>query len=345
MRALLIVALLAGRAWGDEAEEDLAEATNDPTLASWTPVAGAAVVFEASNDKKRAGGRIGLILGGSHVIDFKVSADLDDEGGAEPASLSGLGAGAVGEIAYAHVFWDPDLDPVATRKVCDAYVTSTFEHVCPEGMTPADCARDREAKLAAARDAFICAEDRLPEGSPYHRKYLEQVDVGTPVFVGVSVKATKHSFRYVDAMTLAAAPVDEELSWSAGAHGGFFHEAFGYAGLSVAYEEAWKGGKKAQICTPVGGMGATRCDSVVLGAPAVEKQAIFGGEWRRYLGAHLGVQFRVEVDHGGNIAARLPIYALVARDGLTGGVVFGYDAEEEEGTMTVFIGEAFEISP
>lgn len=116
--------------------------------------------------------------------------------------------------------------------------------------------------------------------------------------------------------------------------------------VTASYEETYKGAKEQEICNPIGTTGSLTCADAALSKPSNKENEILAVEYRvilnRSFPVALGprVQFSVEDSEFG---VRLPIYfAPDPKRAIDGGLALTW-SEEDETSVSVFVGKAFKF--
>lgn len=160
-----------------------------------------------------------------------------------------------------------------------------------------------------------------------------------------AITANRQEFDYADAATPAT--VNKAIKWGYGASLGYtliLPKSVFLAGVS--YEQAYKGGKDTQICSPIGTTGSLMCQNAALLAPAKKEDEIVSVEyrtiipWRIPIALAPRVQFSLKQSQFG---VKLPIYvAPDPKHVLDGGIAFAWTEEDHFG-VSIFVSKAFKF--
>lgn len=219
-----------------------------------------------------------------------------------------------------------------------------------EACTDCDNA-EKECELLAGKTEAKLDEDEFNKVVADHKREIRRLDREAypgEKWLNVSLKANQQNFTYV----LQSAPTAALDSQEEG-----FGASLGYTYLrdvrlwsaGYSHEESYKGGRKTQICSPIGTTGSTSCSEAIIGAPTKEKAELAFIEHRRLIaGRKFALAPRVEFDFKtSKWAAQVPFYFIPSKDGtqLTGGIAIGYsEGDDDEFGATIFISKAFSFT-
>lgn len=162
---------------------------------------------------------------------------------------------------------------------------------------------------------------------------------------GVRLKAGSTSFDYFLDTNLAEKQSTSKTNTSIGAYLNYVHQRH-LIGLGYSRVSNYTGGRKTQVCTPLGTTGALDCSEKVLGAPTRDEPDLLSLEWRYLIApAKLAISPIVEYDLDEHEwAARVPVYGAVNKEGdLVGGLSINWDSEEDDVEAVVFFGKKFAL--
>lgn len=238
----------------------------------------------------------------------------------------------------------------ATKELGDtascALLANTRKEAC------ADCDKtEKECELFADRTEAKLDEKKFDEVVATHERALRRLDREAypgEKWLNVSLKANQQKFTYI----LESAPTAAQNSQQEG-----FGASLGYTYLrdvslwsaGYSHEESYKGGRKTQVCSPIGTTGSTKCSEATIGAPTKEKAELAFIENRRLIASRkFALAPRVEFNFKtSKWAAQVPFYFIPNKDGtqLTGGIAVGYaEGEVDEFGVTIFISKAFSFT-
>ncbi len=285
---------------------------------------------------------------GKRQVQLSFSGPVGSSGEAAPLSLTGLSSGAKGKLSMSRMFWrspnpveQRDLTALCTRLKLGLPETSSGT------FTQADF--DRAKRMPACRVTAIT--------NPADRAQYEFLShlYAVPWMIGFDGTAGQTSHRFVRQATLEAG-TENRLEWGFSGRAGFFKQGVGFFLASYSYaESSVAAGPATQICRPMAGItaegGATRCDTLIVGAPTPKTTSAITAELRRLVSNKFAMSPSVTYDFKKNQddknvwGVEVPVYFLTtsATTNPTGGVRLGWRSDTKEVTAVVFIGGLFKF--
>lgn len=280
--------------------------------------------------------------GVSQFLTFKAKAPLDEDlDVTQIATLDGLANATTFEAKY------------------------TMSYFNSPGGPPDEAALDRLCKKVADRFAmaqykdkrrkeFSCDADTLDfDGSDalavgLHDEYRD-LSVGprdTVGLLGFSGKIGRKTYKYVDPTSLADKS-DEDTPWSVGAFlGAAYLRANTLVALSIEHQHARKDADKLTLCPvpPAGSTTPVTCATGAIGAPVANDKDNLSLELRHratWFAAAVTATYDFKNDV---LGVSVPVYLVDdGKNGLAGGVRFGWTNEKDDFTVGVFASKAFDL--
>jgi hypothetical protein len=226
------------------------------------------------------------------------------------ADLNGLAGTSRGELNFGRTAWKQHfVDPTLPTKLCMS------SHV-----------------------AGLCTRGNLPEAA--RPEWDRNVTMAGTWFLNGDVQASRQEFSFRDPTTLKPGS-RTATPHNVGSNGGFYLATNSVIQGRFEFQRVLKAGTSTQVCTPIGAVGALRCDSAVLGGPSIQTSEIATMEWRYSHSSDFAVSPTVHYDLRQKITAfELPLWMI--RDssgGLAGGVRLGYRTDQHRATVVGFVGD------
>jgi hypothetical protein len=312
----------------DAAERTLAAPANLPlgAIAGVPPGArGSALqlILDATDDQKVGTVALGWKSGQQDHFLLTLSGPLDESTNrAAPLSLIGLASGAAVKFSGNRLNWrGPNLrEQAEIQQLCEA--------LAKRKISP--CQTDNEEIPLIERDAL---------------RRLTHLD-DTPWLVGGEVGIERAGYEFLESGTLAARSENHQ-NWSIGARLGHYSPVYGFLIGSYSYHRGHiAAGLPADVCVPIDGTAALRCESSVIGEPGPTKLSVAGVEVRKFFASPVAIAPSVRHDFVNDVTAvDVPMYFLRSGASLTGGVRVGWRSDTDEATAVVFVGTAISLLP
>jgi len=295
---------------------------NLPLATVLTPGGGspaAQFILDASAKDKVGTFAIGWRTGHGHT-QLSFSGPLNSDQVTEPVSLTGLSKGATGKIEFNRLNWKAPT-PEELKKATD---------VCVRIDVPLNQCSYRQLLVAGREEAALIGQYTHVNARPW--------------IVGGSFSATKRTFEFLVKDTLAD-DSKEKTGVTATGRIGVFSSTFGFLIASGTYRKDFRAGDDpAEICQPIPGTSATRCEEVVVGGPNPSDKKLLTVEVRRLFVAGGGVAPQVAYDfRNDRWLADVPVYFVPGKGNVTGGVKFTWRSDTRAVGAVVFIGTALEL--
>lgn len=253
---------------------------------------------------------------GQGQFQLLLSAPLNSSGEATPISLLGLPTGASAKLGFNRLLW----------------------------RGPNEAEQRQAEKLCSDRKIAItdCTVRKVPQEISRRLADLEHLN-DIPWFFGGDAGVERASFKYLDKGTLAT-KTDHHETLTLGGRVGFFSSALGFVIGSYTFKNTFAAaGAPTQVCRPIDGTSATRCDAAIIGAPQETQLQILSVEVRRFmLSTAAAVAPSIQRDlKNGVTGVDVPVYFIRNATGSAiGGVRFGWRSDTKEVTAIAFIGAA-----
>src|SRR4029453_16123185 len=145
----------------------------------------------------------------------------------------------------------------------------------------------------------------------------------TPI-VSLRAQATRSTFNYLDGALQAL-----EVSHTAPGYSATFGVLTAddmLMAVNWIHNATWQGRAKVDVCRPIEGTGATRCQQGVIGAPLEKRYRVIEGQVKRFITNSFAAEVFLSHDLEEKAwAVELPLYFIQDRTGgLSGGVVASY---------------------
>jgi hypothetical protein len=295
------------------------------------------VILDVSRKEKVGTAAIGWQTGtGRFQLAF--SGPLDDDGAAEPISLTGLGTGATAKLSFNKVSWrGPNV--WEREKILEVCRESGFPH---NARNPTPAQYCNYANILKAN----------PNRAAAYRELMHLDD--RPWIVGGDITAGQVTQKFLTPLSLVPG-VERDVTWAVSGRAGVFIQALGFLVGSYSYGETLKPAAAAsQVCRPIAGSdveGALSCGTHVIGLPIPKTASVVGLELRRKAAGRVAWSPNVQVDLKESADGRrttlveVPIYFLSTGAGASpsGGVRFAWRSDQKELTAVIFLGGAFQI--
>lgn len=237
------------------------QAQRDPLMRSGLSFSEPQLTLETTKGKGRATGAIGFVkdhVNGETTFGISISSPIGDAADAEarPADLRGLGDGATIELSVggSSLFKGQGFSVADVPKACARF-----------NVVMADCTAGK-------------LEDTNPEAS---RALLDLVFKEVPILYGASVTYGRNKFSFSDAAGTKQDPVRHSDLGIEGSIGFLVNERRALIVVGAAYADAFTASpNKTQLCRPLTGSTATRCDAAIIGAPLEEKSLVYTLEYK-----------------------------------------------------------------
>jgi len=353
--AVLTLALVGPPAWAqalDDADRteiralsNLSKATGPATADSKVSQGNAVSITGGQGDKNvslEASIRLGNSPGVSQFLTFEAKAPLDENlDVTQIATLDGLANATTLEAKYTMSYFasaggPPDeakLDALCKR-VADRFALPQYKDKRRKEFTCDGATMDFDGS-----DAFAVG---------LHDEYRD-LSIGprdTVGLLGASGKIGRKTYKYVDPVSLANKS-DEDTPWSVSAFlAAAYLRANTLAALSIEHQHARKDADKLTLCPvpPAGSTAPVTCATGAVGAPVANDKNNVSLELR-----HRADWFAVAVtttyDFKNNVlGVSIPVYLVDdGKNGLAGGVRFGWTNEKDDFTVGVFASKAFDL--
>lgn len=323
-----------------------AQRAPDAPLERFGPIGGARLQLNAGTDDDNGTIALELPQGPSQEWRFGLilSAPLNDEDEAEPATLDGLAGGTNLTLRIGR-FDIPAANPPDSRA----------REIEGEAIEECEQRRRNPATGAASEPVEGCRTEPVSnvvarytrDVREYNAHLLpyDATDYGFELSVGL------RDFDFIDPVTLAEQE-DRKTQWSAAAfYNRYLRGSKTAITVSAAYERSYEQADEEIFCPVPSGTDPVRCitargapperDESLLLSAGVRHQFMRGG---RLIGLAVSPLLTYDVldDVWG---AEVPVYFLPNTEGgLTGGVRFGYRSDrEDEFSVGIFIGAAFNV--
>jgi hypothetical protein len=315
------------------------QAQRDPLVRSGLVFPEPQLTLETTKGKGRATGTIGVArqhISGETTFGLSVSSPIGEAPDAEarPLDLRGLSDGAsvgftIGGSSYLKAFSASDV-----RTFCIVHKIAT-----------ADCTAGK-------------LED---ENNALSKQLLGLVFRKVPILYSGSFTYGRNKFSFVDAAGAKQPPERHNDLQAEGSVGLLVNQRRDLLGFHIAYSRAFKAAAdKTQICRPLSGSTASRCDVATIGGPTEDRAAISTIEYRWQMRGDAKVpvafapklQFAIGLDGADNVTSiEAPFYffqekpdpkAASSAPKLNGGITSGWRSDSGF-QAAVFIGTTFRL--
>lgn len=274
---------------------------------------------------------------GALTLTAGAKANVGDDSN-EPVSLAnldGLRNKSIGEFGLVWSRWqtphkgdvDTILDPI-----CERYEEAT-------GRTEGGKDGQFRCRIGWFR------KDGSAAGQSAYQELIDKLTPRRVVFAGITGSIAPETFKFVSADTVAAQPSEKHSSGSVSAVAGVALKTNTMTTFSYAYDVAYEGGDKADVCV-LASAGGTKCTQVTVGAPGDPTRTNrLSFEAKQFVGTKFAVAPKLNwsVDES-VVGVEFPIYLLQAKDGgLTGGVTLGWRSDTKAFTASAFVGPVLKL--
>lgn len=168
--------------------------------------------------------------------------------------------------------------------------------------------------------------------------------VGRPIVWGLNLNGGPKEYTFID-RTVSTPQDEDHWQWSLGGGVGSWLP-LGFVTAGVAYKTSYKEGDEANLCTPIEGSNASRCEAFRFGQPARKEGFVGRFEVRRFFSASAAINPRVSYDAAEDRwVAQVPLYLVPGKEGaLIGGIVPGWTSEKGGITLGIFVGTSLGFS-
>lgn len=278
-------------------------------------------------------------------LELVLSTPWDKENDAFALDLDGLADGTTFKLTFRD--YHSKRITVSTREMEEL-----------EGRATAACLADKGQKIGAKpEEADLKCTTLGNDGLTLVRAYLtdrEERAYASTFFAsdlgafGLQGAIELQSFKYVDPLSLAGSK-DKEISWSAGAHYTWYvRETPTALTFAADYERAYKADDAVILCPASAGPNPVECVNKPDAPPTPDKSLLVTANLRhRFLIndelSRFAISPKVVYDAMDNeFGVELPVYFIPdGKEGLVAGVKAGYQSEEDEFAIGIFIGAAF----
>lgn len=169
----------------------------------------------------------------------------------------------------------------------------------------------------------------------------------TSWFFAFEGAVSPQAFSFVDPVTFEDVKVREWSSTGSVSLGALFSNNV-YASARVRFEDAYTSSKSQAVCPSSSEVRI--CPVKPVGVPPHKRRAVIEGEWRRFLGPHVGVSPVLRYDwKSSDVALEVPIYFIRDKEGgLRSGIAYGHawsDAADASGHgLAVFLSQTFGLT-
>jgi hypothetical protein len=160
---------------------------------------------------------------------------------------------------------------------------------------------------------------------------------------GVDIQ--NQAFKFASGASLDETKETHQNLGVATSFGRYFVGPEWYVSVGAAIERVFQGGTPQQICGPIADTNLTTCKTIARTAPTHEDNEIVTLEARHFITKNIAIQPRLSHDFADDVSAAELIFYFFEHDkkGLNGGVNLGYRDDEDDPTLTVFIGGSFDL--
>lgn len=288
------------------------------------PASAIQLLLDASQNQKVGTIAVGWKNGQQSHLQLTLSGPLDEgTQRATPVSLLGLPTGASAKLSASRLNWrGPNgVEQLEIQELCTKLARTL-------GIT--ECHTENENIPLIERTAL--------------RQLLHVDDVAW--FIGGDVGVERNLFRYLERGTFDSKSENHQ-NWGAAGRIGFFSQALGFVIGSYAHRRSFSAaGAPAEVCLPIDGTTAFRCQSSIIGAPQRKTLKVGSVELRKFFASPIAVTPSIQRDFENDVTAiDVPLYFLRSDLKLTGGVRFGWRSDTEDVTVLVFVGTAIQLLP
>lgn len=259
---------------------------------------------------------------GSGNVQLKLSGPLDSSDETEPLSLTGLARGASARLAVNRFGWRPPTLHEQQQAVALCADPRLAGKTCSVRGLAADFPAE-SARLAALEHLY-----------------------DKPWLFGAEASVTQRGFQFLRSDTLAA-DSEDHVGFSVQARVGIFSPSLGFLSASASYERDFEpAARPSDICRPIAGTSATRCQMVVVGSPVEANQSGVGVELRRFFtsNANTGISPSLRYDFDADTwLAEVPLYVIPGKGKVSGGIRFGWRSDTKDVSAVVFVGTIFDL--
>ena len=276
-------------------------------------------ILDASTKDKVGTFAIGWRTGhGNTQLSF--SGPLNANQQTEPVSLTGLAPGATAKVEFSRLNW----------KAPSAGEIESAAKVCDQAKVPLNQCSYKQL-LAANRPEAKAVGDYLH----VHAR---------PWIAGGSFSVTRRTFDFLTRDTLDDDSADK-TGVTATVRVGVFSQTLGFLIGSYTYRKDFRAaGAEVDICQPISGTAALRCEPGVVGGPVASDKSLLTAEVRRLFVAGGGVNPQVAYDfRNDRWLVDVPLYFVPGKGNVTGGVKFAWRSDTKAVAAVIFIGTALEL--